>query len=147
VIDRLLHIADIVVVRQHDALGVGRGTRGIGDIGQTVGLHSRYPLLHPLPVGLEEGIAQRQHTAEVYLALLSLHIRIEQDIAFHGGKLFLYRPQLHDLLVGCQHHHSVGVVDAEGDILLSFQLHRQRHADCPGMQDAQLAQHPVVFPF
>ncbi len=142
----LLGVADIVVVRQHDPLGVGRRTGGVGDVGQAVGLHRCHPLLHLLPVGREQGVAQLEHLVEIDLILRLIFHRVEQDVALHRGELPLHGAQLRDLLTGSQHHHRVGVVDAEGDILHRLQLHRERHADRPGVEHTQFTQHPVVLP-
>ncbi len=145
-VHRLLGVAYIVVVRQHDPLRIGRRARGVGDIGQAVGLHRCHPLLHLFPVRREQGITQLEYPVEEDLILLRIFHRIEQDVAFHRGEQRFHGAQLRDLLVGGQHHHRVGVVDAEGDILLRLQLYRKRHADRPGVEYTQLSQHPVVLP-
>ncbi len=146
-IDRLFGIEYIVTVGKHNPFRIGRRPGGVRNIGQRLGSDALDSFVEKQRVLRQRLNAFFNHRIEQQFILFNPVLFIEQDILLHGRKRIFHSPQLGDLLIGCQHHTGFGMVQAEADILFALQFNRQRHTNSPGMQDAQLADHPIVLAF
>ncbi|OPZ11169.1 MAG: hypothetical protein BWZ06_01767 [Bacteroidetes bacterium ADurb.BinA261] len=81
---RLLHIAGIISVRQHDTFRICGGARSIGNIGQRVGGYQFCPFPNYIRIFPKMFSSGLNHLIEENLVQFQFIDGIEKNIPFHG---------------------------------------------------------------
>ncbi len=141
--ERLLDVGRVVAVGEHHALGVGRRAGGVGD-GGDVAVADRAAYGHePVAAGVEVVAAQPLEGAEGRLARLQRQVAEDDDV-LDGRQFGADAADLGELLLGDEQRLHLGVTQAEEQVVGLLELDRQRHADRPGVEEAQLRDDPGV---
>jgi len=144
--ERLLDVGRIVAVREDHAFGIGRRAGGVGDRGVIV-VADRLPDFQELLAVFCEVVA-----AEFSERSVGRLPRFQRNVAEHDDELDLRQfgadaADLGQLVFGDEERFDFGVPQPEQQVVRLFELDRQRHADRPGVEHAQLRDDPCVGPF
>ena len=143
---RLLDIGRVVAVGQQYSLGVGGGAGGVADVGVVVGSHRGDALLKL--VRMRGGVFDTCLTdvVKIYFILLERN-SVHHDDLLDCGAAVNDPADLLYLALGSHDEARVGMIDAEQQILVGFQLEGKRHVHSSGVEDAELGEDPLVTPF
>ena len=143
---RLLDVGRVVAVRQHDALGIGRGARRVGDRRIVVVPDPPSDGEELLAVLRQVVAAQPAERSQCGFARLQRYVAYDDDM-LDFGQLGAYAADFRQLVFRYEQRLHFGVAHAEQQVVRLFELDRQRHADRPGVEHAQLRDDPCVGPF
>ena len=143
---RLLDVGRVVAVRQHDALGIGRGARRVGDRRIVVVPDPPSDGEELLAVLRQVVAAQPAERSQCGFARLQRYVAYDDDM-LDFGQLGAYAADFRQLVFRYEQRLHFGVAHAEQQVVRLFELDRQRHADRPGVEQPQFGNDPCVAAF
>ena len=142
----LLHVGGVVAVGEEDALGVGRGAGGVGDVGIVVRADGFVPGLELVPVGLQELVTHLLDFAHAdFLGLQAVVVEggvVKDDDLFHGGAFRQDGADLGQVVAGDQNPLGFGMVDAEHQVFPFSQVHGEGNVGGAGVHGTQFGENP-----
>ena len=143
--ERLFDVGRVVAVRQHDAFWGGRGARRVGDRRVVVVADRTADCEELLPICRQVVAAHAPERPERRLARFERRVADDDDM-LHLRQLRAYAPDLGELVFRYEQRPDFGMAHTEQQVVRLFEFHRQRHADRPGIEDAQFRSDPCIAP-
>ena len=143
---RLFDVGRVVAVRQHHALGVGRCARRVGDR-RIIVVPDRLACFQELLPVFGQIVA-----AQAFQRTVSRLSGFQRNVSENDHMLQLRQfgadaADLRQLVFRHENGLDFGVPHAEQQVVRLFELHRQRHADRPGVEQSQFGDDPRVAAF